>query len=59
MLGALLLVGEQLAGERGVFLGRLPRGRVPAMGRTVISPSSTRTITSGEEPTRWTSGARR
>ncbi len=41
-------------GERGVLLGVLPRGRVPAMGRTVILPPSTRTITSGEEPIRLT-----
>ena len=29
----------------------LPRGRVPAIGRTVISSSSIRTNISGEEPT--------
>ncbi|MCY1179482.1 hypothetical protein D9M73_198860 [compost metagenome] len=32
-----------------------PRGRVPAIGRTVIRLSSTRTSTSGELPTTWKS----
>ncbi|MNN66786.1 hypothetical protein D3C81_1823800 [compost metagenome] len=33
----------------------MPRGRVPAIGRTVTRPSSTRTSTSGELPTTWKS----
>jgi hypothetical protein len=36
MLRALLGVGEQLGGDRGVLSGRGPRGRVPAIGRSVI-----------------------
>ena len=32
-----------------------PRGRVPAIGRTVTSPSSTRTRISGELPMTWMS----
>src|SRR3989475_8380099 len=51
VLGALLLVGEEGARQRLVVLPRRPAGRVPAMGRTVTSPPSTRTSTSGELPT--------
>ena len=37
----------------------VPRGRVPAIGRTVTSPSSTRTMTSGEAPaSAWSPSAR-
>ncbi len=39
--------------------GVRPRGRVPAMGRTVTMPSSTRTRTSGELPTRETPSSSR
>ena len=33
--------------------GVAPRGRVPAMGCVVTTPSSTRTSISGEAPTIW------
>ena len=51
VLGALLRVGEQL-GRRAPCprAGVAPRGRVPAMGRMVTSPSRTRTRISGLEP---------
>ena len=35
--------------------GVAPRGRVPAIGRRVTSPSSTRTRISGELPMMWMS----
>ncbi len=36
-----------------------PRGRVPAMGRTVTTPSSRRVRISGEDPTTWKSSRSR
>ena len=56
VLGALLGIGGQLLGERGV-LRRVgpPRDGCPAIGRTVTSPSSTRTRISGELPMMWMS----
>ena len=51
VLGQLLLVpGESRASARS-SAGVRPRLRVPAMGRTVTTPSSRRTRTSGDEPT--------
>ena len=38
------------AASRASSRSTVPRGRVPAIGRTVTSPSSTRTMTSGEAP---------
>ena len=52
MLGALLRIGQQLAfPARGLRSSVFPRGRVPAIGRSVTSRPSTRTITSGDAPT--------
>ena len=53
VLGALFFVGEHLAlgGEVGFFAGAA--GRVPAMGRYSMRRPSTRTRSSGEEPTMW------
>ena len=51
VLGELLLVRQQVLGEARSSSAVLPRGRVPAMGRTVTVSSSTRTSTSGELPT--------
>ena len=51
VLGAFLGVGEQLVAERLSSSGVAPRGRVPAIGRIVTSPSRTRTRISGLEPT--------
>ena len=51
MLGALLLVGQQLGFERLVLrAASAPRGRVPASGRMVTVPSRTRTRISGLDP---------
>ena len=50
VLGALLRVGEQLASSARSSSGVRPRGRVPAIGRTSIRPSSSRTRISGDEP---------
>ena len=50
MLGSLLGVGQQLFGQRAVLGLVAPRRRVPASGRIVTVPSSTRTRISGELP---------
>jgi hypothetical protein len=38
VFGALLRIGQQLGFEGLILLGVLPRGRVPAIGRTVTWP---------------------
>ena len=50
MLGTLLGVGEQLLGQRRSSTSSTPLRRVPARGRIVTTPSSTRTRISGELP---------
>ena len=60
VLGALLLVGAgappaSAASSSGVA----PRGRVPAIGRTVTRPPATRTSSSGELPTSSTPSSTR
>ena len=53
VLGPLLGVGEQLLGQAPGLPPRSGRGgRVPASGRIVTMPSSTRTRISGELPIR-------
>jgi hypothetical protein len=42
---------SRLSESRRSSSASFPRRRVPAMGRTVTIPSSSRTITSGDEPT--------
>ena len=39
--------------RRASSSGVAPRGRVPAIGRSVIAPPETRTMVSGEAPTTW------
>jgi hypothetical protein len=55
VLGDLLGVGEELGGERLSASRVRPRGRVPAIGRSVMSRPSLRTRISGEAPTTWKS----
>ena len=50
VLGDLLRIGAQLALQLASSRSSVPRGRVPAIGRTVSSRPSRRTITSGEAP---------
>ena len=58
VLGALLLVGEQVGAQAAVLGGVAPRGRVPASGRVSTLSPSTRTSGSGLEPTSVTSRVR-
>ena len=50
VLGPLLGIGQELFGQRPVFGFVGPAARVPASGRIVTIPSSTRTKISGELP---------
>ena len=51
MLGSLFRVGKQFGLEGSIDVtGVAPRGRVPAIGRLYATPSRTRVINSGEEP---------
>ena len=50
VLGALLLVGQELCARRSSSSGVAPRGRVPAIGRSRPCRPSTRTSISGEAP---------
>ena len=56
VLGALLLVGEQLVGDRASSSGLAPRGRVPAIGRGA-RPAGRVTVSSGSglAPAIWKS----
>ena len=59
VLGALLLVGEQVLGDAWSSSASPPRGRVPAIGRVVARPPVTVTSGSGEAPTIWKSSKSR
>jgi hypothetical protein len=54
VLGQLLGIGLEFGFQPArSSSGVRPRGRVPAIGRTMASPPCTRTSTSGEAPTTW------
>jgi hypothetical protein len=58
VLGALLGIGEQAAASSRLLRAWRPRQCVPAIGRTVITPSSRRTMTSATPPPRTRRRAR-
>ena len=51
VLGALLRIGEQFLGDAASASGVAPRGRVPAIGRSVTVSPASRTRISGDAPT--------
>ena len=55
VLGALLLVGEQVGGDRASSAASAPRGRVPAIGRVEARRPETVSSGSGEAPAIWKS----
>jgi hypothetical protein len=59
VLRALLLVREQLGGDRASSAVSPPRGRVPAMGRVLTRRPVTVSSGSGEAPTIWKSSKSR